>query len=142
MISVDFSLVVQIALFLVLWSILRKVLFGPVGRLMAERERRTEGTQAEARSMTEEGKELQAQYDAAIANARAEGEAIKGEIREEALKARNAIVSQGREAAARKVQEMREEVRRELEAARGVAAQDAETLAHQMAEKVLGRKLT
>lgn len=142
MISVDFSLVVQIALFLVLWSILRKVLFGPVGRLMAERERRTEGTHAEARSMTEEGKELQAQYDAAIANARAEGEAIKGEIREEALKARNAIVSQGREAAARKVQEMREEVRRELEAARGVAAQDAETLAHQMAEKVLGRKLT
>ena len=142
MISVDFSLVVQIALFLVLWSILRKVLFGPVGRLMAERERRTEGTRAEARSMTEEGKELQAQYDAAIANARAEGEAIKGEIREEALKARNAIVSQGREAAARKVQEMREEVRRELEAARGVAAQDAETLAHQMAEKVLGRKLT
>lgn len=142
MISIDFSLVVQIALFLVLWSILRKVLFGPVGRLMAERERRTEGTQAEARSMTEEGKELQAQYDAAIANARAEGEAIKGEIREEALKARNAIVSQGREAAARKVQEMREEVRRELEAARGVAAQDAETLAHQMAEKVLGRKLT
>lgn len=142
MISIDFSLVVQIALFLVLWSILRKVLFGPVGRLMAERERRTEGTQAEARSMMEEGKELQAQYDAAIANARAEGEAIKGEIREEALKARNAIVSQGREAAARKVQEMREEVRRELEAARGVAAQDAETLAHQMAEKVLGRKLT
>lgn len=141
MISIDFSLVVQIALFLVLWSILRRVLFGPVGRLMAERERRTEGTHAEARSMMEEGKELQARYDAAIANARAEGEAVKSEIREEALKARNAVVSQGREAAARRIQEMREEVRRELEAARGVTAQDAETLARQMAEKVLGRKL-
>lgn len=141
MISIDFSLVVQIALFLVLWSILRRVLFGPVGRLMAERERRTEGTHAEARSMMEEGKELQARYDAAIANARAEGEAVKSEIREEALKARNAVVSQGREAAARRIQEMREEVRRELEAARGAAAQDAETLARQMAEKVLGRKL-
>lgn len=142
MFSIDFSLVAQIALFLVLWSILRRVLFGPVGRLMAERERRTEGTHAEARSMTEEGRELQAQYDDAIADARAEGEAIKSEIREEALKARNAVLSQGREAAARKLQEMREEVRRELEAARGAAAQNAETLAHQMAEKVLGRKLT
>lgn len=141
MISIDFSLVVQIALFLVLWSILRRVLFGPVGRLMAERERRTDGTHAEARSMMEEGRELQARYDAAIANARAEGEAVRSEIREEALKARNAVVSQGREAAARRIQEMREEVRRELEAARGVAAQDAETLARQMAEKVLGRKL-
>ena len=142
MISIDFSLVVQIALFLVLWSILRRVLFGPVGRLMAERERRTVGTHAEARSMMEEGKELQARYDAAIATARAEGETIRIEIREEALKARNAVVSQGREDAARRIQEMREEVRRELEAARSVAAQDAETLARQMAEKVLGRKLT
>lgn len=142
MISIDYSLVVQIVLFLILWSILRRVLFGPVGRLMAERERRTEGSHAEARSMTEEGQELQAQYDAAIATARAEGEAIKSEIREEALKARNLILSQGRDAATQKIQEIREEVRNELEAARRVASTNAEALAQEMAEKVLGRKLT
>lgn len=142
MISIDYSLVVQIVLFLILWSILRRVLFGPVGRLMAERERRTEGSHAEARSLTEEGQELQAQYDAAIATARAEGEAIKSEIREEALKARNLILSQGRDAATQKIQEIREEVRSELEAARRVASANAEALAQEMAEKVLGRKLT
>ena len=142
MISIDYSLVVQIVLFLILWSILRRVLFGPVGRLMAERERRTEGSHAEARSLTEEGQELQAQYDAAIARARAEGEAIKSEIREEAQKARNVILSQGRDAATQKIQEIREEVRKELEAARRVAATNAEALAQEMAEKVLGRKLT
>ncbi len=142
MISIDYSLVVQIVLFLILWSILRRVLFGPVGRLMAERERRTEGSHAEARSLTEEGQELQAQYNAAIATARAEGEAIKSEIREEALKARNLILSQGRDAATQKIQEIREEVRSELEAARRVASANAEALAQEMAEKVLGRKLT
>ena len=142
MISIDFSLVVQIVLFLILWSILRRVLFGPVGRLMAERERRTEGAHAEARSITEEGKELQAQYDAAVAQARAEGEAIKSEIRDEALKARNVILSQGRDAATQKIQEIREEVQKELEAARRVVATNAEALAQEMAEKVLGRKLT
>ena len=142
MISIDFSLVVQIVLFLILWSILRRVLFGPVGRLMAERERRTEGAHAEARSMTEEGKELQGQYEAAIAQARAEGEAIKSEIRDEAIKARNVILSQGRDAATQKIQEIREEVQKELEAARRVAATNAEALAQEMAEKVLGRKLT
>ena len=141
MISIDFSLVVQIVLFLILWSILRRVLFGPVGRLMAERERRTEGAHAEARSLAEEGKELQAQYDAAIAQARAEGEAIKSEIRDEAIKARNVILSQGRDAATQKIQEIREEVQKELEAARRVAATNAEALAQEMAEKVLGRKL-
>jgi F-type H+-transporting ATPase subunit b len=141
MISIDFSLVVQIVLFLILFSILRRVLFGPVGRLMAERERRTEGAHAEARSMTEEGKELQEQYDAAIAKARAEGEAIKAEIRDEALKARNVMLSQGRDAATEKIQEIREEVRKELEEARRVASANADALAQQMAEKVLGRTL-
>ncbi len=142
MISIDYSLVVQIVLFLILWSILRRVLFGPVGRLMAERERRTEGAHAEARSLVEEGKELQERYDAAIAQARVEGEAIKSEIREEALKARNAVLSQGRDAAAQKIQEIREEVQKELEAARRVASANADALAEEMAEKVLGRKLT
>ncbi len=142
MISIDFSLVVQIVLFLILWSILRRVLFGPMGRLMAERERRTEGAHAEARSMVEEGRELQAQYDAAIAKARAEGEVIKSEIREEALRVRNVILSQGRDVATRKIQEIKEEVRKEMEAARRVASTNADALAQQMAEKVLGRKLT
>ncbi len=142
MISVDLSLVVQIVLFLILWSILRRVLFGPVGRLMAERERRTEGAHAEARALSDEGKALQEQYDAAIAKARAEGEAIKGEIREEAVRARNAILSQGRDAATQKIQEIREEVRKEMDAARVVASSNAEALAQEMAEKVLGRKLT
>lgn len=142
MISVDYSLVVQIVLFLILWSILRRVLFGPVGRVMAERERRTDGAHAEARSLVEEGKELQERYDAAIAKARAEGEAIKSEIREEALKARNAILSQGRDVAAQKIQEIRGEVQAELEAARRVASANADALAEEMAEKVLGRKLT
>lgn len=142
MISVDVSLVVQIVLFLILWSILRRVLFGPVGRLMAERERRTEGAHAEARALSDEGKALQEQYDAAIARARAEGEAIKGEIREEAVRARNVILSQGRDAATQKIQEIREEVRKEMDAARAVASTNAEALAQEMAEKVLGRKLT
>lgn len=142
MIDIDLSLVVQIVLFLILWSILRRVLFGPVGRLMAERERRTEGAHADARTLADEGKALQEQYDAAIAKARAEGEAIKGEIREEALRARNVILSQGRDAATQKIHAIREEVRREMDAARAVASSNAEALAQEMAEKVLGRKLT
>ncbi len=141
MISIDYSLVVQIALFLILWSILRRVLFGPVGRLMAERERRTSGSHAEARVVVEEGERLQVQYDAAIAKARSEGEAIKSEIREEALNARNVILSQGREAADRRIQEIRNEVQKELEAARLVASDNAEALAQEIAAKVLGRKL-
>ena len=141
MISIDLSLVLQIVLFLVFWAILRRVLFAPMGRLMEERERRTEGVQQQARAMLEEGKQLQAEYEAAIAKARTEGEAIKSEIRAEAARARDRIIAQGHEAAAQTTESVRAEIRRELEDARKTVAQEAESLAYEMAEKVLGRKV-
>jgi F-type H+-transporting ATPase subunit b len=141
MISIDFSIVIQIVLFLIFWAILRRVLFTPMGRLMEERDRRTEGTQLQADVMLQEGKKLQAEYEAAIAKARAEGEAVKSEIRQEAAKARDLIIAQGREVAAEKAQSIRAEVQEELAQARQTIVQEAENIAQDMAEKILGRKL-
>jgi F-type H+-transporting ATPase subunit b len=141
MINVDLSLVLQIILFLIFWAILRRILFAPMARLMEEREKRTDGVQEQARAMLEEGKQLQAKYEAAIAKARAEGESIKSEIRAEAARARELIVAQGYEAATQTSQNMRAEIHRELEEARKTIVQEAESLAYDMAEKVLGRKV-
>ena len=142
MINLDLSLVVQIVLFLVFWAIMCRVLFAPMGRLMEERERRTGGTQLQARAMLDEGKQLQAEYEAEIAKARAEGEALKSQIRAEAARARDLIITQGHEAAAERSQSMRGEIRRELESARQTIIGQAESLAQDMAEKVLGRKVS
>jgi F-type H+-transporting ATPase subunit b len=141
MINLDLSLVVQIVLFLVFWAIMRRVLFAPMGRLMEERERRTGGTQLQARAMLDEGKQLQAEYEAEIAKARAEGEAVKSQIRAEAARARELIIAQGHEVAAERTQSMRGEIRGELESARQTIIAQAESLAQDMAEKVLGRKV-
>lgn len=141
MISIDFSIVIQIVLFLIFWAILRRVLFNPMGRLMEERERRTEGTQLQAEVMLGEAKKLQAEYEAEIAKARAEGESVKSAIRAEAAKARDLIIEQGHEIAAEKARSIRSEVQKELAQARQTIAQEAESIAHNMAEKVLGRKL-
>jgi F-type H+-transporting ATPase subunit b len=142
MINLDLSLVVEIVLFLVFWAIMSRVLFAPVARLMEERERRTDGTQVQAQAMLEEGKRLQEQYEAEIAKARAEGEAIKGQIRGEAARARDLIMAQGHEAATQRTQSMRAEIRRELESARQTIIGQAESLAQDIAEKVLGRKVS
>lgn len=141
MINIDISLFLQIILFLVFWAILRRVLFAPMARLMEERDRRTEGVQHEASAMREEGNQLQAEYEAAIANARAEGETIKGQIRAEAGKARDLIIAQGQEAALETTRKKRAEIRRDLEEARKTITQQAESLAYDMAEKILGRKV-
>lgn len=140
MISIDFSIIIQIVLFLVFWAILRRVLFIPIGRLMEERERRTSGTQLRADMMLEEGKKLQAEYEAAIAQARAEAETIKSEIRAEAQKGRDLILTRAQEAASERTQSMRAELQRELGEARQTLTDQAEGIAQDMAEKVLGRK--
>lgn len=140
MINIDISLFLQIVLFLVFWAILRRVLFVPMARLMEERERRTEGVEQQARAMLEEGKQLQAEYEAAIAQARAEGETVKGQIRAEAAKARDQIIAHGQGVAMETTQKMRAEIQRDLEEARKTITEQAESLAYDMAEKVLGRK--
>ena len=140
MISIDFSIVVQIVLFLIFWAILRRVLFTPMGRLMEERERRTEGTQLQAQVMLQEGKTLQAEYEAEIAKARTEGETVKSEIRVAAAKARDLIIARGQEVAAEKARSVRIELEKELAEARQTVAQQAGSIAHDLAEKVLGRK--
>lgn len=141
MVNIDFSLVVQIVLFLIFWALLRRILFTPVGRLMEERERRTEGVELQARAMRDEAKQLQAEYEAAIAKARQEGDAIKSQIRAEAAHARDLVIAQAHEAATQRTQDMRAQIHRELEGARASIAQQAESLAQDMAEKVLGRKV-
>lgn len=140
MISIDFSIIIQIVLFLVFWAILRRVLFAPIGRLMDERDRRTAGTQLQAEVMLQEAKKLQSEYEEAIARARAEGETVKSEIRAEATKARDLILARAHEVANAQTQSMRDELQQEVAEARRSLTEQAESIAQDMAEKILGRK--
>ena len=71
MISLDFSVVYQIILFLVLLVILNKVLFRPYLALLEERERQTAGALHEASELEHEGARLKAEYEEKIAQAQA-----------------------------------------------------------------------
>ncbi|MFQ5539414.1 MAG: ATP synthase F0 subunit B [Candidatus Binatia bacterium] len=141
MISLDYTALVQIASFLLLLYLLNSLVFTPFRRLLEERERRTEGVKAETESLLEEGKRLQAEYENQIARARGEGTAIKEGIRQEALEARGRILDQAQEDAARVLESAREEIRGAIQKGQEVVAKEAEVIAHQMAEKILGRKV-
>src|SRR2546421_519719 len=80
MISLDYSIAYQIVLFLVLWIILSKVLFGPYLNLLDERERRTTGAQHDSSDLEQEGARLRAQYEEKIAQAQAAGHAARAAI--------------------------------------------------------------
>ena len=80
MISLDYSVVYQIVIFLLLWIILSKLLFRPYLNLLDQRERRTTGAQHDSTDLEHEGARLRAQYEEKIAQAQAAGYAAKDAI--------------------------------------------------------------
>ncbi len=141
MIALDYTVIIQVVAFLVFWFLLTKLLFKPFVGLLEERERRTEGVKAEAAALNEEGERLLKEYEYAIAKARDEGRAAKEKIVQEGRQARERLLGQAREDASRALEAVRAEIGKELKRGREIAAREAEALAQQMAEKIIGRKI-
>jgi F-type H+-transporting ATPase subunit b len=141
MINVDYTVLFQIVFFLVLWFLLNRLVFTPFGRLLGQREQRTEGVRAETESLIQEGERLRTEYEDKIARATEEGNALKEAILKEALLTRERSVTRAHEDAARRLQTAREEIQREVQKGRELAAREAAVIAEQMAEKILGRKI-
>lgn len=142
MIALDYSFLLQILLFLVVWLALAKFLFPPFLKLVEERERRTQGTKDKAAELASELARLKGQYEAILSRATAEGNAIKEGLREEADRERDRIIAAARAEAQERLEQAREEVRREWERAAAALEREAALLAGAIAERILGRELT
>jgi F-type H+-transporting ATPase subunit b len=141
MISLDYSVVYQIILFLVLWVVLSKILFRPYLRLLEERERKTTGAQHDSLDLEHEGARLRAQYEQKIAQAQAAGYATKETILQEARRERERILTEAREEAMKLLQGVRLEVESQMQKERQLAATEAGIVAQEMVNKILGRKV-
>ncbi|HEY7321765.1 MAG TPA: ATP synthase F0 subunit B [Candidatus Binatia bacterium] len=141
MISLDYSIIYQIVLFVILWLILSKLLFRPYLDLLEERERQTVGTQHDSTDLEHEGARLRTQYEEQIARAQAAGYTDKEAILQEARQQRERVLNQAREEAMRMLEEVRQEVAMQLQQERQFAAAEVRTIAQEMANKVLGRNV-
>jgi F-type H+-transporting ATPase subunit b len=141
MISLDYSVVYQIVLFLVLLVILSKVLFRPYLGLLEEREHRTTGAQHDSTDLEHEGARLRAQYEEKIAQAQADGYAAKEAILQEARQQREKLLTQAREEAQSMLEAVRREVESQIQRERQLAAAEVRMIAQEMASKVLGRNV-
>jgi len=140
MISLDYTILLQMLLFLLLWVVLSRILFRPYLSLLEEREKRTEGAQDESFALEQEGQRLRALYEDGLAKARAAGEAVKAGILHEVRQQREQLLSRAREEAAETLERMRLEIRNELAREREIARREAEAIAQDMVAKVLGRR--
>jgi F-type H+-transporting ATPase subunit b len=141
MISLDYSVVYQIVLFLVLWVILTKVLFGPYMSLLEERERKTTGAEHDLSALEHEAARLRAQYEDKIAQAQAAGNVAKEAILQDARQQREAVLTQARQEATSILEGVRRELASQMQKERQLAAAEVRAIAQEMAAKVLGRNV-
>jgi F-type H+-transporting ATPase subunit b len=137
----DFSFVIQIASFLVLWFGLKRLLFDPVLHVLEEREARTSGAQHRAVELKAEAEVSAAEYERRLHESRvasfAEAEVARSASRDEERR----ILAEVREQASAQLAQLRDNLGRQAEAARPALASEARDLASLMAERVVGRGL-
>jgi F-type H+-transporting ATPase subunit b len=141
MIHLDYSIVYQIVLFVVLWLILNKLLFQPYLRSLEEREHKTTGAQHDSVELEHEGAKLKAQFDEKIAQGQTAGYAAKEAINQDARQQREAILGRARDEATRTLDQVRLEVAAAMEQENRLAAAAVSAVAADMVHKVLGRRV-
>ena len=139
MLELNYSLVLQIVLFLILWAALKSLWFDPAMRVIKERARRSEGEVAKARALEGEVARLRLEHDTAVQRARADAQREVADIIRGAEAEQKQLIAQANEDAQRTLNEVRERVAEDIAGARRTLHDEVGTIAREVAHQVLGR---
>jgi F-type H+-transporting ATPase subunit b len=138
-ISPDGSLVFVFILFLIFVFLLNRILFRPISRVLDERETLTEGAAHEARAARRSYDTRLAEYEAAIRQARAESYRRSEQERAAALDERRRLIEQEKQRANEEIGRARQEIDRQVTAARTTLESESRQIAERISRTVLGR---
>jgi F-type H+-transporting ATPase subunit b len=140
-IDADYTVLYQMALFVVLMLVLQPLLFDPVLRIFALREQRTEGEKARARELDERAGEILERYQRELERVHQVAAEEREHLRSETAKLEAEILGEARAATARIVDEGRQKIASEMQAIQFDLGKESERLSRQIAERVLGREV-
>ena len=141
MIELNFTVIFQLAILLILMVALSQIVFKPFLRVLQERKDWVEGAEQKARELQQRMEELMEQYRDSMSAAQAQGAAIRDEIRKQGLAKETEILQKAMEEANRFLEGMKAKIQEEGLAARAGLRLHAQNLSREMAEKMLGRSI-
>lgn len=141
MIKVDWTLGLQILNFLVLLFILNTVLYRPLRELLAKRKETIDGDHGRARALQQQIDEKMASYQEQLQAARVTGTTERAALRAAAGKEEAEILGAAHQVAADKLQQLKARIAGEAGAARTALRSDVDTIAAQVASRILGRAI-
>jgi F-type H+-transporting ATPase subunit b len=141
LIDIDWTIAIQLGLFLVMMWAANKLLFQPYLRLRERRAQGIEGARAEAERMTAEADAKLVDYEKQLAGARNRSSEEQRKIRAVANAHEREVTTTARASAAEALETARTRVQSETEAARKDLLPRAELIGKEMAKRILGREV-
>jgi F-type H+-transporting ATPase subunit b len=133
----DGTLFIHIALILLMIWVLNRTFFRPINRVIESRERNKGGRFGEAQEILREVEKKQANYNAAILEARSRGYELIAAERNVAIVQRQEKIGAIKTEVEQKVEQQNEELNRQTAEARVTIARDAENLAEKISSNIL-----
>jgi len=141
LIDIDLTVLVQFGLFLLLFLVANKLLFQPYLALRDRRKAGIEGARGEAERMTAQADAKLADYEKQLASARNRANDEGRKVRAEATAHEKDVTDKSRAEAQKAIDEAAAKMKQETEAARLQLLPQANTLAKQIASKLLNREV-
>lgn len=138
-IDFDGTAYVQLGIFLLLMLILHPLLFKPWLETRERREEAIAGALIEAERLRGKADDVNASYDVKMKAARDEAQGIRNTARKESEASRQQVVASARQSAGRELEEARDRAVREAASAREALQGEIDSLAAEVAGKILGR---
>lgn len=137
----DLSLLLVVVIFWATYLVLRRYLLAPLGAVLAERERRAADARAASDSALERQREVAADLDRRLTEARREALAHREAVRAAAGERRQALLDEAREKARVAAVEAQAQIDRSARDAREQLGAEARSIALEIAAYALGRKV-
>lgn len=141
LIDIDLTVVIQFALFLIMFAIGNAFLFQPYLKLRERRKQGIDGARAEAEKMSTQADTELADYEKKLAAARTRANEEGRKVRAEAAAHEKTVTDASRAEAQKSIDEATAKMRAETDAARLQLLPQANQLARQIASKLLGREV-
>jgi F-type H+-transporting ATPase subunit b len=141
MISIDYTLLIQILGFFILLVVLNQFLYKPVQRILKEREEKIEGSIKKVAQTDKEIADGIISYEKKLKEAAVKGNEERARIRQEGIEKEKATIEAARAEAFKELTGIRNEIAASKKSAIAGLGTEAKTLARDIAGKVLERSV-
>jgi len=140
-ISVDWTLGLQFLNFIILLIILNKLLYRPLTNIISQRREKVEGSYARAKDLEADIDEKMERYQQQLSDAKVLANEERNKLKKAASEEEATLLSEAHGKATTRLRAIKDQVAGEAEEASKTLKSEAESLAGQIATKVLGREL-